>query len=97
MPRQIATTMDSGVSSCLLMLHTGICPLDGIKFPMGLDAYSLGNESFSNNQKTPSMSYFRHVSFDDSWEKSDSIYTNAPTQGQRNSQGIIKDNIMEHH
>ena len=85
LPRQIATTMDSGVSSCLLMLHTGICPLDGIKFPMGLDAYSLGNESFSNNQKTPSMSYFRHVSFDDSWEKSDSIYTNAPTPGQRNS------------
>ena len=42
------------------------------------------------------MSYFRHVSFDDSWEKSDTIYTNAPTQGQRNSQAIIKDNIMEH-
>ena len=60
---------------------------------MGLDAYGLGNESFSNNQKTPSMSYFRHVSFDDSWEKSDSIYSNAPTQGLRNSQGIMKDII----
>ena len=54
LPRQIATAMDSGVSSCLLMLHPGICPLDCIKFPMGLDAYGLGNESFSNNQKTPS-------------------------------------------
>ena len=83
---------DSGVSSDNSAYSTEMSTPAGIDFSRRSSAYSIGYECSTINRNMPAVPYYRQISFDHAYEKSDSTSTDGPTISKSKSWQDIKDN-----
>ena len=83
---------DSGVSSDNSAYSTEMSTPAGIDFSRRSSAYSIGYECSTINRNMPNVPYYRQISFDNAYEKSDSTSTDGPTVSKSKSWQDIKDN-----